>query len=41
MRVLEKTEHSNGFKMTTDDGVMPERGYHRPLMIVSVSNNDR
>ena len=26
----------NGFKMATDDGELPERGYLRPLMIVVV-----
>ena len=41
IRFLEKMDHLNGFKMATDDGVMPDRGYLRPLMIVIVSNNDR
>jgi len=27
-----------GFKMATDDGELPERGYLRPLMIVQVDN---
>jgi len=40
IRFLIKTDHLNGFKMATDDGVMPERGYLRPLMIVIVDNRE-
>ena len=27
-----------GYKMATDDGELPERGYLRPLMVIKVDN---
>ena len=39
VRFLKKAkDQQHGYKMATDEGVLPNRGYLRPLMIVVVNN---
>ena len=41
VRFLRKAEdEQHGYRMGTDDGELPERGYLRPLMIVVVDRNN-
>ena len=41
VRFLRKSkDEQHGFRMATDDGKLPERGYLRPLMIVVVNNRE-
>ncbi len=38
LRFLEKPKGLYGFKFATDDGIEPETGYLRPLMVVVMDN---
>ena len=38
IRFLAKRNNKKGFKFATDDGIEPETGYLRPLMIVVMDN---
>ena len=38
LRFLEKPKGLYGFKFATDDGIKPETGYLRPLMVVVMDN---
>ena len=40
VRFLPVIDRQFGYKMATDDGKLPERGYLRPLMIVVVNNRE-
>ena len=40
IRFLAKRNNKKGFKFATDDGIEPETGYLRPLMIVVMDNRN-